>query len=87
MYKITFQSSAQKELEHMPKQVVHKIGIAIEKLAKDPRPVGVKKLKNSDEDLYRIRVGDYRVIYVIRDDIRIVNIRRIGHRKEIYRFD
>jgi mRNA interferase RelE/StbE len=54
-------------------------------LANNPRPIGVKKLKDSSEDLYRIRVGDYRVIYTINDGIRIVNILRIGHRKDIYK--
>jgi mRNA interferase RelE/StbE len=87
MYTVTFKNSALIELEQMPKRVVQKIVIAIEKLAENPRPMGVKKLKNSKEDLYRIRVGDYRIIYAINDGIRIVNILRIGNRKDIYRFD
>jgi mRNA interferase RelE/StbE len=87
MYKITFKNSAQKELEALPKQAIKKIVVAIDGLAEDPRPAGVKKLKNSKEDLYRIRAGDYRVLYSITDVIRIVTIIRIGHRREIYRFD
>jgi len=54
-------------------------------LAENPRPSGVKKLKGISEDLYRIRSGDYRVIYSISDQIRIVDIRKIGHRKDIYK--
>ncbi|MGQ0738021.1 MAG: type II toxin-antitoxin system RelE family toxin [Bacteroidota bacterium] len=49
-------------------------------------PGGVKKLKGEKEDLYRIRSGDYRIIYSIEDKIRIVDIRKIGHRKDIYRW-
>ncbi len=56
----------------------------IDKLASDPRPAGSKKLKDSEEDLWRIRVGDYRIIYLIDDQIRIVNIRKVGHRKDVY---
>jgi mRNA interferase RelE/StbE len=54
-------------------------------LAENPRPAGVKKLKGNNEDLYRIRSGDYRVVYSIEDEIRVVDIRKIGHRKDIYR--
>jgi mRNA interferase RelE/StbE len=63
MYKITFKDSANKELLRLPKQSILKIVAAIDELAEEPRPLGVKKLKDSSEDLYRIRVGDYRIIY------------------------
>ena len=85
MYQITFKQSANKELQQIPKTVIGKIVHAIEGLETEPRPVGVKKLKGSEEDLYRIRVGDYRIIYAINDTIKIVNIRKIGHRKDIYK--
>jgi mRNA interferase RelE/StbE len=85
MYKITFKNSAFKELERLPNPMVRKIAGAIDDLAKNPRPIGIKKLKDSSEDLYRIRVGDYRIIYAIDDGIRIINILRIGHRKDIYK--
>jgi mRNA interferase RelE/StbE len=84
MYKITFKNSALKELERLPKSTVRKIVVAIDGLEVDPKPIGVKKLKDSN-DLYRIRVGDYRVIYAINEGVKIVNILRIGHRKDIYR--
>ena len=84
MYRITFKPSAHKELLQVPKSAVKKIVIAIDRLVENPRPMGVKKLKGTKEDLYRIRVGDYRVIYTVDDVIRIVNIRRIGDRKDIY---
>lgn len=85
MYQITFKQSANKELQQIPKSVIGKIVDAIQGLETEPRPVGVKKLKGSNEDLYRIRVGDYRIIYAISDTIKIVNIRKIGHRKDIYK--
>jgi len=61
-----------------------KIINSIDNLSENPRPEGSKKLRGSDEDLWRIRIGNYRVIYSIKDSIRIVNIRKLGHRKDIY---
>ncbi len=86
MYKVTFKASANKELQQLPGQAYIKISAAIGKLAENPRPGGVKKLKGEGEDLYRIRAGDYRVIYTINDGIKIITILRIGHRKDIYRY-
>jgi mRNA interferase RelE/StbE len=85
MFNIIFDRSAEKDLEALPNNIVRKVLIVIEKLADDPRPSGVKKLKETEEDLYRIRSGDYRIVYAINDSIKIVNIRRIRHRKEVYR--
>ncbi len=85
MYTISIKPSALKELSKLPKATVKKTEKAIDALALNPRPDGVKKLKGSAEDLYRIRVGDYRIIYSIEDEIKIVDIIKIGHRKEIYR--
>jgi len=85
MYSISIKPSALKELSRLPKAIVKKTEKAIDALAKEPRPVGVKKLKGIEEDLYRIRVGDYRIIYSIEDEIKIIDILKIGHRKEIYR--
>lgn len=55
----------------------------IESLAQDPRPAGCEKL--SAEDKYRIRQGDYRVVYQVEDDTREVTVFKIGHRREVYR--
>lgn len=84
-YSVSLRRSALKELQSLPKTAVQKVGGAIDKLAENPRPDGVKKLKGSEEDLYRIRVGDFRIVYSIEDEIKIVDIRKIGHRKDIYR--
>ena len=53
-------------------------------LEDDPRPPGSKKLVGEKEDLWRIRIGNYRIIYTVDDSIFIVDIRRIGHRKDVY---
>ena len=66
-------------------EAVKKIRIAIDGLAFNPRPDGCKKLSDSDENIWRIRVGDYRILYIIQDEIKIIDIRRIAHRKDVYR--
>jgi mRNA interferase RelE/StbE len=85
MYEVLIDRSVEKDLEKMHKNVNRVIIRALEKLTVDPKPNGVKKLHGSNEDLYRIRVGDYRIIYSIAEQVKIVNIRRIRHRKEVYR--
>lgn len=84
MYQITITQSALKELKQLQKPVVQKIEKLISGLAINPRPVGVKKLKGNNENIYRVRSGDFRVVYAIEDAVRIVEIRKIGHRKDIY---
>lgn len=84
MYQIIIKKSAEKELGRLPAKDVRKISTAIDGLATTPRPPGSKKLEGQRETLWRIRVGDYRIIYQIEDSIKIVEVRRIGHRKDIY---
>jgi mRNA interferase RelE/StbE len=83
-YRIQIAPSAVRQLRKLPASVQERIAGHIEELAIDPRPRGAIKLQGED-DLYRIRVGDYRVIYTIRDDELIVLVLRVGHRREIYR--
>jgi len=84
MYRITIKREALKELKVLPKQMVVKITAAIGTLSDNPRPEGCKKLKGYDGNHWRIRVGDYRVIYSIDDTIKIVDVRHIGNRKDVY---
>jgi mRNA interferase RelE/StbE len=84
-YRITISRSALKELQALQKPIVRKLKKAIDGLADNPRPPGVKKLKDSTEDLFRIRSGDYRVVYSIEDEVMVIDIRKIGHRKDIYK--
>lgn len=82
-YNIEFARSALKDLRRLDKGVVSRIIVEIEALRVEPRPAGCRKLVGSD-DLYRIRIGDYRVIYSIHDRLLIVGIERIRHRREAY---
>ncbi len=84
MYAITFIESAKKELYDLPAKMLKRVASSIDKLSQNPRPPGVKKLKSGNSNLWRIRVGDYRIIYSIEDTIHIVDISRIGHRREVY---
>lgn len=89
-YKIQIIPSAEKEIRKLPANVQDRVFDKIEFLSQNPRPNGVKKLKKFDmisldfADYYRIRVGDYRIIYAIEDDIITITIARVGHRGDIY---
>ena len=82
-FNLTFKRSADKELQKLPSPVLKKIVPKIKKLVEDPYPVYSKKLSGSSHHAYRIREGDYRVLYVV-EKTRIF-IFRIGHRREVYR--
>ena len=84
MYAIIFKKIASKELAHIPHKIAKNILKHIYALENNPRPMGCLKLEGSDENLWRIRIGDYRVIYTIDDGIKIINIRRVRHRKDVY---
>ncbi len=82
-YTIVFVNSAKKEFDKLAKDLQARIKVAIDSLVADSRPNGCKKLKGGKND-YRIRVGDYRIIYKIIDNLLIIEIIAIGHRKDIY---
>ncbi len=84
-YTITFAQSARKELEHLSANIVNRVFPKIESLARNPRPSGCHKLQGF-ENLWRIRIGDYRVIYQIFDDKMVVDIVAVRHRSQAYRF-
>jgi len=83
-YTIEFSHRGARQFKDLPKQVQVRLKTKIDALSENPRPRGVEKLKGED-DLYRIRVGDYRVIYQVKDKALIVLIVKIGDRKEVYR--
>jgi len=83
-YSIVISKQALKELAKLPLKINRHISSAIDALGENPRPAGCKKLKGEKEYIWRIRVGDYRILYSIDDEISIVEIRKIGHRKDIY---
>lgn len=82
-YTVEVKRSAQKEIAHLHPDVAKRVRAAIKALADDPRPDGVKKGRGN-VDWYRIRVGDYRVVYTIADDKLLVTVIRAGARGGIY---
>ncbi len=82
-YSITFARSARKELETLDEKILNRIFPKIEALSKEPRPSGCRKL-TGNKQLWRIRVGDYRVVYAIDDDKNLVDIIAVRHRKDVY---
>jgi len=83
-YRVRFTKSAEKDLRRIEESQVFSVMEKIEALSVNPRLEGTKKLVGS-EAAYRLRVGDYRVIYTIDDGIKIVQIDRVRHRKDAYR--
>jgi mRNA interferase RelE/StbE len=82
-YGVKFASKADKQIDALQADFRDKVIAAIEKLSDNPRPAGCRKLKGWGA--WRIRVGDYRVVYEIRDDVLVVLVVRIAHRREVYR--
>ena len=82
LYKINFNKKSKKKLDKMSDAIITPIIEAIEGLAENPRPQGCKKLKGRTG--YRIRVGNYRIIYEIFDEILLIDVIDLGHRKDIY---
>ncbi|MFU8842770.1 MAG: type II toxin-antitoxin system RelE family toxin [Bacteroidales bacterium] len=83
-YAIVYKKSAAEELLRLPQGMAYKVKTAIDNLAGNPRPPRCSKLKGSVSD-YRIRVGNYRIIYTIADTLLIITIIKIAHRKSAYR--
>ena len=82
-YRITLSKKVRKQVSKYPTVDVHKIHDAMLTLSQEPRPRGVRKL--SDREYYRIRVGEYRILYTINDDDKVVTIYRVGPRKDVYK--
>ena len=83
-YSIRFVESAARSLKKLPSNMQVRIAAKIEALADDPYPPGARKMRG-DEHAYRIRIGDYRVVYDVLEDVIVVLVLRIGHRREVYR--
>jgi len=82
-YSLRFKRDAERELERLPKADVKRIRERIDQLQFLPRPPGCAKL--GDPNIFRVRQGDYRIIYQVDDARRVVEILTIGHRREVYR--
>ena len=83
MYTVIVKKKALKELDAVPKKYYTALRDAIDGLAENPRPAGCKKLIGSDND-YRIRVGTYRILYTIEDNILTITVVKVAHRKDAY---
>ncbi|WP_367281899.1 type II toxin-antitoxin system RelE family toxin [Tunicatimonas pelagia] len=82
-YQIKVKKKVKKTLRQIPLRDVEAIRDKVRMLADNPRPDGCKKLVKSD-NLYRVRSGNYRVVYAIQDDILVIIVIRISHRKDVY---
>ena len=84
MHRVEFLPSAARQLAKLDRAVQHRIAARVDALAGDPRRVGSVKLRGAD-DVWRRRVGDYRILYQLFDDRLLVLVIRIGHRRDVYR--
>ena len=82
-YKVEIKRSAAKELEQLPPKERARVVTRIQTLATDPRPPGAEKL--SGQERYRVRQGNYRILYEIHDALVVVIVVKIGHRRDVYR--
>jgi mRNA interferase RelE/StbE len=83
-YRVEFTPSAARAFKKLPGSIQSRIAPKIDALAAIPRPHGVEKMAGHD-NRYRVRVGEYRVIYIISDGPRLITVAVIGHRREVYR--
>jgi mRNA interferase RelE/StbE len=84
VYQVVIERRAEKDLDRLSPPIHLRVSKSILALAADPRPSGCRKLVGGQDD-WRIRVGDYRVIYQIADTIKIVRVTRVRHRREVYK--
>jgi len=82
-YKIKFSKGAVKDIRKLPKTTVERILYKVFSLATNPTPPGCRKIAGM-ENLWRVRVGNYRILYTVEDDILLIEIIKIGHRKDVY---
>lgn len=83
-YSVLIKRSAEKELKKLPAGDLRRVVDRIHDVAQQPRPLGCEKL-SGDAERYRIRQGDYRIVYGIDDEARLIEVMKIGHRREVYR--
>lgn len=83
-YEIRFLPSVRKDIRKMPRAMLRRLQEALHGLSANPHPPGAKKIQGYD-GYFRLRVGDYRVVYSVAEEVRIIEIIRIGHRRDVYR--
>ena len=83
-YTVNFTNSAAREFRSLPSEIKRRVGSVVDSLQRTPRPSGVRKLQGHDE-LYRIRIGSYRLVYEIDDRTVRILVTKIRHRSDVYR--
>jgi mRNA interferase RelE/StbE len=83
VYRLVIKRSAERDLRRLPRPLFLRINQAILALANDPRPTGTRKLKGALEG-WRLRVGDFRILFQVDDSVRVVTIVRVRHRRDVY---
>jgi len=83
MYRVFLERAAEKDLKQLSARLHDRVIAAIQKLPRNPRPTGCRKLTGADDD-WRIRVGEYRIVYEIDDKAQIILVNRVRHRREVY---
>jgi mRNA interferase RelE/StbE len=84
-FRVEWKKSTRKDLRKLPASTVERIVETVEGLAENPFPHGVEKLSGS-EHAYRVRLGDYRIVYEVVTESKLIEIQRVRHRKDVYRF-
>lgn len=82
-YRVEIETGAAREFQKLPKEARVSLGDVPDNLEREPRPLGAKKLINQEG--YRLRKGNYRILYVVDDKALVVRVYRIGHRRDVYR--
>jgi mRNA interferase RelE/StbE len=83
-YQVELAPAAVRQIKKLPRDVQQLVVQQLEELALNPRPNGVVKLEGA-ESLYRVRLGDYRIVYQIQDEVLLVTVVKVAHRREVYR--
>ncbi len=83
-YTLIFKPGAKRQYDRLNANLKHRIAPHIDALEQDPRPLGCLKLRG-DENVYRIRVGDYRILYEVQDEVLLILVLKIAHRSDVYR--
>jgi len=84
-FRVEWKKSTRKDLRGLPAIIEERVVATVEKLSENPFPHGVEKLSGS-QHAYRIRLGDYRIVYEVVLELKLVEIQRVRHRKDVYRF-
>jgi mRNA interferase RelE/StbE len=83
-YRITLKRTAIKDLRSLPKNMLGRVQALLDKLSTEPRPRGTAKIQG-EENMYRLRLGDYRIIYTLDDSTRTLDVLFIRHRRDVYK--